>query len=95
MIYEHAIAQGTVLHNLQVIRVARGNPLVYRVKCLRPHCGGEFEIDHARLTGLGFDWCQWPGCSQTAKERASRKTHPVRRGEIDPDALTIPGRVPW
>jgi hypothetical protein len=75
MIYEKAIDPGTVLHNLQVIRVARGNPLIYQVRCLRPECGGSFEINHERLTGLGSDWCQWAGCNQTAKKRANRTAY--------------------
>ncbi len=95
MIYEQAIPQGTVLHNLKVVRVARGNPLVYRVRCLRSACNGEFDLDHARLVGLNSDWCQWAGCNQAAKERANRPTYPVRRGELDPGELTVSGLVPW
>jgi hypothetical protein len=96
MIYARALDAGTTVQNLRVERVHRTSPtLTYLVRCIRPGCGGQFEISHGRLVDLTTGWCQWPGCSQAERERANRATYPVRRGELDPNALTIPGRVPW
>jgi hypothetical protein len=77
MILEKGLSPGTVIENLKVIRIARANPLLYLVQCMRPDCLGEFELDHLKLTGLPVNgFCAWRGCSEAETERRLRDNRP-------------------
>lgn len=93
MFVGHEDLTGQVICGLRVLRIVRRSPeLAYSVECTNPGCQAQMTVSHRHLQTGAARCLRGIACDRARPEPVS--TEP-KRPELDPNRLTVPGRVPW